>query len=276
MLCFRSGTFDRAQCFAFSILLSAANGFFTPTISLVNSVGWQQALLQLGGVSAVCWFAFYAIVSIAREPTEGNLATKRDAAVLLAMSIAAFVPVASFASASVLLGSLFLLATSSARTRCRRIAAIGLALTGTLIWGTMLIEMVPSQILNLDAYLAGLLSGLRHTGNIVFASTGGGIVVYGPCSSLHNMSLAFILWVSLIGLLNVKVDRTLLVALAVAVVGMIAINIVRLASMAAFPLSFEYLHAGGGAQIFAYAGLLLSGISIAAGIVIQGRTLAHN
>jgi exosortase/archaeosortase family protein len=268
---------DRAQWFAFIGLLDAGNGFFTRLAATWQTSDLQAFLFATGGVSFICWFALWAIAMIALEPAGDEPAgldplSRHDRIVLTLMTLGAFAPVSLAGSLGLLLGGLWLMVTGKGLSRTRRIGAIFLALTGTLIWGKLLLELVPAVLLDFDAALAGLLAGVEVTGNMLqFRGASGGIIVMGGCSSLHNMSLAVLLWVTLGALLRQPPSRAQWISGGLAVLAMLAVNSIRLAAIATHPAQFELLHTGMGAEAFSLAGLLLAGFIIVVGYVVSTR-----
>jgi len=86
-----------------------------------------------------------------------------------------------------------------------------LALTGTLIWGRLFLEVIaPTTLLRLDARFVSLLSGMPSEGNVVNFSGGGPIPIAPGCSSLHNMSLAVLMWITAVKLLDLTMTRRVL------------------------------------------------------------------
>jgi hypothetical protein len=86
-------------------------------------------------------------------------------------------------------------------TRCatsRRGACILLAATVPMLWSRLLFQFFASSILGVDALLVGWLLGTHRTGTLVeFADNSGQLMIFPTCSSLANVSLAFLCWVTL-------------------------------------------------------------------------------
>jgi exosortase/archaeosortase family protein len=149
----------------------------------------------------------------------------------------------------------------------RRIALILLALTGTLIWGRLLLEVIaPNLLLGLDTQLVAWLAGTQAEANSVGFVGGGKFLVAPGCSSLHNMSLALLMWVTAVQLLDLPVTPRVLAGGLLALLAMLAVNAVRLCAMAWYPSHFDSLHTGVGATLFGWASLLLCGAMVAFGV----------
>jgi exosortase/archaeosortase family protein len=219
-------------------------------------------------VSAFVWFALYAVGRIALDDAARRPASGLDRTVAGLGLLAAFVPIDWAGSFAVLAIGLYLALTGAAGTAERRLAIVLLALTGTLIWGRVLIRLVAPSILDLDAAFVGMVSGTGASGNLI-GFRGGGHFILGPaCSSVHNMSLAILFWGSLGQLLGQPVTRRSLLVCLAGVATMFAGNVVRLTLIALYPAAFDWLHDGGGAQIFSWSSLLFSSLVIFYGFAL--------
>lgn len=264
---------DRVVAFAFVGALTAVNGVAAMVGRYIVSWGSLDALLALGGVSAIIWFAIFSLVAIARQPGDTVVAaTRTDVLVLSTMLLCCFLPNSVAAASSLVMAGAYLAWTSEAETRARRVALVIVALTGPLVWGKLILAFVAPLVLRVDAQLAALIVGVPVSGNIVnFANGQGSLYVGLGCSSLHNMSLAILLFAIATQVLEVPLTRRMLLvgALGVAAIGIV--NVFRLAAIAQFPDHFEYLHEGAGATLFGYAGLLATLAVIAPGIYLAKR-----
>ena len=249
-------TIGRAGIFAGAGVLAALNAQAYELIGAVKSMPLLQAVSWLGGISAVIWLAMYAALKIGSE-RDGSPLSRRDLAVLCAVIILSFAPIAVAAKVALLLTGVYLFATSPKGSSARRVAAILLALTGPLLWGRILLVLFAGPILALDANIVGSVMNTTVDGNMVrFADGSSSFIIAGPCSSVHNISLAIVLWTTAAALFQVRVDRSYLLVGAAMVVWMFVLNIARLTSIGLFPAQFEYLHVGGGAEMFGWAGLI--------------------
>jgi exosortase/archaeosortase family protein len=259
---------SRGGAFATAGVLAALNAHAD---HIIMDLTWQRpldALLNLGGVSAVMWAAMLVAWKIGGEsdqPLRGTL----DRVVLALVILLSFVPISYAAQAGLLLCACYLLMTAGRQGDAeRRSAIVLLALTGPLIWGRLLLRVFEAPILSLDAHLTGAAIGSRVDGNMVRFADGSGIMVIGdPCSSVHNMSIAIVLWTTAAMLFKVRIDRQyVMVGIAMAA-SMFALNVVRLSMIGLFPAHFEFLHVGDGATMFAWAGLIIASLIAGFGVV---------
>src|SRR4030095_2552322 len=114
----------------------------------------------------------------------------------------------------------------------RRGALILLAVTVPMLWSRLLFQFFAKPILDIDATLVAWLLGTDRIGNMVhFADGSGYMVVLAPCSSLANMSLAFLCWISITQWARHCWSPMDLVWSACACVSVIAVNVTRISMM---------------------------------------------
>jgi len=259
---------SRGGAFAAAGVLAALNAHVD---HILMDLTWQSpvdALLNLGGVSAVMWAAMLVAWKIGGE-SDRPLREPLDHAVLAIVILLSFVPISYAAQAGLLLCACYLLVTARRQDDPeRRSAIVLLSLTGPLIWGRLLLRVFERPILALDAYLTGAAIGSKVDGNIVRFADGSGVMVIGdPCSSVHNISIAIVLWTTAAMLFKIRIDRQyMMVGIAMAA-SMFALNVVRLSMIGLFPSHFEFLHVGEGATLFAWSGLIVASLIAGFGVV---------
>ena len=260
--------FTRGSAFTAAGVLAALNA---QADHIIVDLSWQSpldALLNLGGISAIMWAAMFAAWKIGGEATR-PLRGRADIAVLAAVILFSFLPISYAAQGGLLLCATYLVASAGwGNDAERRAGFVLLALTGPLIWGRLLLRLFETPILALDARLVGTAIGSHVEGNMVrFADGSGRFIIGDPCSSVHNMSLAIVLWTTAAILFGVRNDRRyLMVGIAMAGL-MFALNVVRLSILGLFPAHFDFLHDGGGAILFGWAGLIGAALLAGRGII---------
>ena len=258
----------RGSAFTAAGVLAALNA---QADHIIVDLSWQSplhALLNLGGISAIMWAAMFAAWKIGGEASR-PLRSGVDTAVLAAVILFSFLPISYAAQSGLLLCAVYLVATAGADNNAeRRAGLVLLALTGPLIWGRLLLRLFEAPILALDARLVGTAIGSHVDGNMVrFADGSGRFIIGDPCSSVHNMSLAIVLWTTAAMLFRIRIDRRY-VMVGIAMAGlMFALNVVRLSILGLFPAHFDFLHDGGGALLFAWAGLIGAALLAGHGIL---------
>jgi exosortase/archaeosortase family protein len=248
--------FGRASLFACAGVLAAVNAQASQIIGALEYQSALTAFVNLAGISAVIWFAMYAALRIGFDARHER-AWGSDGIVLSAVLLLSFLPISYAAKAALLVCALYPLIRSEKGSGTRRVAYVLLALTGPLIWGRILLLGLASPLLSLDAHVVGGLIGSPVDGNTVrFAGTPKRFLVGTGCSSVHNMSLAVVLWTTAAALFDVRVDRRYVLCGGVMVALMFALNIARLALIGLYPDKFEFLHDGAGADLFSWTGLI--------------------
>jgi hypothetical protein len=246
----------RGGAFAAAGVLAAVNAQAGQIISTLTFQSPIEAVTGLAGISAVIWAAMAAawkIGSAGERRVEGT----GDISVLAAVLALAFLPLSFAAQAGLLLCGIYLLLTSTPHDDERRAAIVLLALTGPLIWGRILLNLFASPILSFDAHIVGSIIGTHVDGNVVHFANGGKRFLIGDlCSSVHNMSLAIVLWTTAAMMFNVHIDRRFVLVGVAMTLFMFALNIARLAMIGLFPAYFIFLHFGTGAALFGWAGLI--------------------
>ncbi|HTH28873.1 MAG TPA: hypothetical protein VL918_10430 [Sphingobium sp.] len=262
-----SSIVSRTGAFAIVGCVAAVNGFAGQIATAFYSQPLLVTILDLGGVSAIVWFAIGMLFMIAAEAPGGAPARPADKAVLgltLAMS---FVPLNFAAAVALLLCGAWLVLTSAGGSADRRIAIIMLALTGPLIWGRFLLAFMGPLLLELDASIAGLIAGTPVQGNVVsLPRNHGSLYVALGCSSVHNMSLAVLLFAAVTQALALRLTPMLLLTGLTAVLAMAVVNILRLATLARFPEHFDLFHTGWGGSLFGALSFIAAGAIIAWGV----------
>lgn len=260
-------TFSRGETFAAAGVLAALNAQANQLIAALTYLRLINAILSAAGISVLIWAAMLAAWKIGAED-RNPLSSKTDVAVLATILALAFLPLTYAPKVGLLLCAGYMLATARRSDSQRRAALVLLALTGPLIWGRLILHTFERQILALDAHIVGAAIGSHVNDNVVqFASGGNQFLIAGECSSVHNISLAILLWTTAAMLFRIRIDRSyILVGVAMAAL-MFTLNIIRLSAIGLFPTHFDYLHYGGGADLFAWAGLIGAGLLAGLGVL---------
>ena len=263
----RSADGSRAQLFAIVGCVAAVNGFSGKIATAVYSQPIASAILDLGGVSAIVWFAIGTLITIASSSTNTSALSSADRAVLGLTLLLSFVPLNFAAAVGLLFCGAYLAVVSIRESAERRIALIMIALTGPLIWGRFLLALIGPFLLRADAQLAGLLAGASVQGNVVsLPGEHGNLYVALGCSSVHNMSLAVLLFVAVTQVLALRNTPLLLLTCAGAMLAMAAVNVLRLATLARIPEYFDLIHTGWGGSLFGAVSFMAAGAVIVLGI----------
>ncbi len=262
-------TVARSDLFAVVTAVAAVNGFAGKIATSLYGQPLLMAILDLGGVSAIVWFAIGSLFTIAHEGQTQPSLQRWDKLVVALVMVLSFVPLNFAAAIGLLLNGVYLALTSPGTSVERRMAIITIGLTGPLIWGRFLLTLMGPFLLGLDAKMAGLLANAPVHGNVVGLYGGGNLYVALGCSSVHNMSLAVLLFVTLTQLLRLRYTPLMVMTGVAAAFAMAVVNVLRLASLVRFPQYFDLLHTGWGGSLFGVLSFVMAGAIIAGGIRVE-------
>jgi len=249
---------ERSVVFAAALLIVIASALTTRIGAAIAHRGLVPSLFELFGVSAIVWFAAFAICAIARDDDGRSADHRGDAPVLAAMVGAALLPLPALGAAAVFGAGAWLALRSEPASGARRIGLVALALSAHLLWGPLILKLLGSELLAFDAQIAALFAGGNADGNIFGQAGSQAFTVGQNCSSLTNLSLAGVLAVTLAQLFELRFDRRLVIATLLAMLGTIVVNGIRLATIARHPDLYDYLHGGAGMMLFGWASLLVT------------------
>ena len=261
-----STAWDRTLAFACVGALVTINAEAPQLIAMIRDAGLFLTFSWLGGVSAVIWFALFALLQIGHD---GPIEQPRtvDPYILAVIGLCAFLPIDLAAQAGLLLAGIYLFVTSNPASCSRRASLVLLALTGPLLWGKILLNLFVTPVLSIDAQLVGLIMQSPVEGNMLhFAGSTRQFIIAAPCSSVHNISLAILLWTVAIALFGLRPDRRLAWFGFVAILLMLALNLARLAAIGFYPQHFAMLHDGLGSVLFGWAALIGAGLVVGLGV----------
>jgi hypothetical protein len=232
----------RNEFFAGLFLLGCANGIASRAIARVHDNGWLNAAIGMFDVSAIVLAAgalclWLMMGGRAQSVTRIDLAIGVVALALIALPIDAlsWIAVAGLA--------LYILLFTDPDQSMRRGAVVLLATTVPMFWSRLLFRLFANFILEIDASLVGWLLGADRTGNMIrFANDSGYLVIMPPCSSLANMSLAFLCWITVSEFAGHRRALTDLWWCLLACSSVLAINVGRLSVMGISLGHYEAIH----------------------------------
>lgn len=232
--------------------------------------GLTTAIAELFGVSAILWFALWVLVTVAREAGTPEPVRRGDIWLVSAVLIAALAPMPMLSAGALLGASLWLWWRSAAGERTHRVACVALVLSLPLLWGPLILKLLGSELLALDAQIAAALIGGEAVGNIYISPGAKAAFSVGQgCSSMVNISLATVLAVSLAQKFRLPFRWSLLGWTGAATLAVVLVNCARMATIGLRPDLYIYLHHGAGMALFGWAALLVSALVIGWGISRQ-------
>jgi hypothetical protein len=236
------GSITRNEFLAGLFFLGCANGLAGRAIGASVGRGWLDALIATYDVSVIVLIACGAGLWLTlwrgkQTVTPVDLTVGGVALVLIALPSAGL----SWLAVSGL--ALYVLLFTDSDPPMRQGALILLATTIPMLWSRLLFEFFANFILGIDAFLVGWLLGSEQTGNMVrFANGDGYLVIFPACSSLANMSLAFLCWITVSELAGHRRSLNDVWWCALACACVTAINIGRMSLMGISLGHYEAIH----------------------------------
>jgi hypothetical protein len=240
------------------LILGCANGLSSRIIEVVRSVGWATALVSTFGVSVIVWISCCAGLALVLGGRSGR-ANAADFAAGAAFLLLVALPISSLSWVAVAGLCIYILATTNCPST-RQGAFILLATSVPMLWSRLLFKFFATPILNADAFLVGLMLGTKRSGNMIeFTDHSGELVVLAPCSSLANVSLAILCWVTISELAAHKRSTGDIFWCFLACASVVAVNVSRMAMMGISTSAYNTVHSDFGGAI---TSLIITAITI--------------
>lgn len=231
-------------------------------------------MFDLGGISAIIWFALFVLVRLALDAGPSCFAIARKDRLPFALAaVLACIPFKEVSLVALVGLAAFLWWSSEAGSQRRRIAIIGAALVGPVVGATLIRSLLGPELAMLESLLLAWLPGLEIDGNVISAIDGSTrYVVAAKCSAIANISLAILLTVTMAQVARVERLASMAGWAALAVAVVILVNSTRLGALGYYPEHFEYLHEGAGRSLFInMAFVLMCAIAIVGAIHARRR-----
>jgi exosortase/archaeosortase family protein len=238
------GQLNRGEYFAGLFIVGCVSGLASRIVRSVEEIGWAQAIFKTFDISVIVLFSCVAgLALIARDPGRG--VSSFEMALGTVFILLVILPIGPLSWIAVAGLSLYVLLFSDVAAS-RRGGSILLAVTVPMLWSRMLFHFFANYILAADALLVSWLLGTHRTGNVVdFADKSGQLVIYQGCSSLANVSLAFLCWVTLSQLVSHKSRYDFLWCL-LACAAVVSVNVTRITFLGMTEWHYDTFHNGWG------------------------------
>jgi len=238
----------RNDFFAILFVVGCANGLLGRLIQSFQFSDWEGALAG-ADINVIMLLACFAGISLVAE-RGAEYTRPRDLAIALVFVILVCLPISPLSWVGVTLLSLYILAFANGSPERVRGALILLAMTAPMLWSRLLFQVFAKPILDIDASLVSFLLGTQRTGNMVgFLDGSGYMIVLPACSSLANMSLALLCWVTITQWVGHRWTARDVLWAALACVSVIAINVTRISLMGLSKQHYEVIHSSWGDMI---------------------------
>src|SRR3954452_10712483 len=191
-----SEAIPRDDFFAILYIAGLPNRLLGTLIQSFQFSDWEGALAG-ADINVIILLACFAGISLVFEKTPEHV-QPLDLVVALVVLILVALPIFPLSWVGVTVLSLYILLFANNNRERMRGALILLAITAPMLWSRFLLQIFAKPILDVDASLVSLLLGTPRTGNMVgFLDGSGYMIVLPACSSLANMSLALLCWVTI-------------------------------------------------------------------------------
>jgi hypothetical protein len=257
---------SRNEYFAGLAFLCCANGIVARMIDYAHQMGWINASLATFEISMIVWLACAAGLWLVGLEGGGEI-QPLDLALGAALLVPIALPIGSLSWLALTVLGLYLIAVSASGSARRRGAIILLAVTIPMFWSKLLFKYFANFILEIDATLVGLLLRTRHLGNLVrFADNSGDLVILPYCSSLANVSLALLAWISISQWFGHRWSIRDWQWCFLAAASVVAVNVTRMGLMGLSDTHYRSIHSQWGDSItgaiilFVTVGICLAGV----------------
>jgi hypothetical protein len=232
---------SRSEYFAALSIVACANGIGSRVIQAVGGQGWvEEAILSTFGISVIVWIAGFIGIGLVLKDC-GDRISAADLAVGAMFLVLVTLPSGGASWLALTALCLYMLQHSPASSTRQRGAIILLAVTVPMLWSRLLFRCFSETILGIDAFMVGQMLGTTRDSNVVrFADGTGDLVILPGCSSIANLSLVFVCWITMSQAVGHRWTLRDLIWCFLAGASVVATNVTRISVMG---LSEEYYHA---------------------------------
>lgn len=242
------GELPRGEFFGGLFALGCASGLASRIIQSVDRHGWAEALFTTFEISVIVWVACAAgICLVLQDRTTG--VRPLDLAAAAGFLVLVVLPVGALSWLAVAALGVYVIA-STTDASSRRGAIILLAVTVPMLWSRLLFQFFANLILQIDASLVAWILGTDRTGDMVrFADGSGSLVILPSCSSLANVSLAILCWMTVNQILRHGQSARDLVWCLAACTSVIVVNVARIGIQGLSQWHYDTFHSVWGDMI---------------------------
>jgi hypothetical protein len=251
---------SRNEVFAALVAIGFANGISERIVVAIKEDGFLPALLDTFDISIIVWAAcMVGIIFLLREPIQP--VSRSDRLVAVGALAAFLTPIAPLSWLALSMLTAYIVYTSAHSSFPHRGGWVLLAMTVPMFWGRLLFAAFSDLILQGDATLVGWLVGTHRFGNAIQFADGSGYLWIAPaCSSLANVSLAILCWVTLIKAAGRPGSWGDIGWILAACCAVIIVNVARISLLGLYRDDFELIHGPLGSAI---TSLIILAITVA-------------
>ncbi|MCB8818943.1 hypothetical protein [Microvirga rosea] len=261
---------SRGEMIVGLVVVGFVNGISEKIAAALHEGGTVVALLNTFNISAIVWVALVlSIRFVLRSPAQPL--RRYDWWVATLAAIAFLMPSIQLSWLALSGLAIYVIMTSPDAKFLNRGAWILLALTVPMFWSKLLFALMSDTLLQGDAALVGWFLGTPRVGNAIEFADGSGYLWIAPgCSSLANVSLAILCWITVTKTIGYPASRRDLFWVFAACLSVIGINVTRISLIGFYPQYFDILHGPIGATV---ASWLILGATL--GICLLGTRYGH-
>jgi hypothetical protein len=262
----------RAEFFVGLFALGCLSGLSSRVVQSVKQLGWEDALMNTFEISAIVWISCAAGLSLVHRDRMIGLRSS-ELAIGAGFVFLVILPIGPLSWLAVTALSLYIIFCTNGASS-RRGAFILLATTVPMLWSRLLFQFFAHPILQIDASLVGWILGTPRVGNIVGFADGSGVLAILPsCSSVANVSLALLCWVTVSQLVCHKKSASDLLWCLMACISVVAVNVTRISAEGLSQWHYATVHSPwGDAVVSVIILLLIVGFSV---LGVRRELFAH-
>lgn len=246
-------------------IVGFANGASERITQAIDENGILAASYDTFGVSTVVWAALLAVLWLLLR-SDPQPMRRIDIAVAAAAAVAFLLPFPALSWLAITLIATHLAFSSQSTNLERRAGAVLGAATVPMFWARILFASMSNSILAADAKLVGWLVGTKSQANVIPFMDGSGMLFLEPaCSSLTNVSLAYLCGVLFLRIYDRSWSLSAANTITIACLATIALNVIRISSICLFPRYYDEIHGPLGATVAGW-----TTIAVILAIYIQG------
>lgn len=227
------------------IFICLANTLIRPIANAISDHGIWGAAINSFGVNTAVWFAVgMVVINLLKAPTES--ANKNDHLIISIIMLGTLIPSTTISWLCLAVFSVWLLKTGqTAYLRTASAILLILSLRDPLLANAS--NVFNTEILAIDTFLVSTIlsvidASIYQSSNLVMGGDGVKLVILKGCSSLTNLSYAFLIWYSITKTYTQQITNKAWLALLLILSGIFAFNVIRLAFMATGEASYHLLH----------------------------------
>lgn len=233
---------NRGELFASLYIIGCANGVTARITESIQSKGLLDAAIEMFGVSIIVWAACFVGVSLILDDRKGEV-QKADLVLSAPLLLLIALPVGAASWLALTILSLYVLIFGQPGDSLRRGAIVLLAVTVPMLWSRLIFNLFAKFVLEIDATLVAWMLGTHRTGNLVeFADHSGSLAIFPACSSLANVSLALLCWVTVSQFARHKWSSRDIFWCLLACFSVVAVNVLRISLMGVNASFYTMLH----------------------------------